>query len=404
MTVPSDVTAKAGSPGEVFWAFLKLGLTAFGGPAAHWGYFRTEFVDHRRWVSDEQFGQLLAISQFLPGPGSSQLGFSLGLLRAGWLGALAAFVAFTLPSVLLLVAFAVALPWFSSTTGAAVIHGLKLVACAVVADAVLGMFQKLCTDTRTRMIALLSAGLLLLTSSVSVQPLVVVLAAAAGVWLLRDRTAAVVQSGLQMVYGRRLGSVLLLLFVVLLLGLPLLTTTGEPDVVSVAEAFYRTGALVFGGGHVVLPLLQDALVATGWVTSAEFLAGYGAAQAIPGPMFSFSAYLGVVLSSGDDAMLMAATALLFIFLPGFLLIAGVLPFWKVVSRNPAAGGAIAGVNAAVVGILAAALYDPIFTTGIASVFDVLVVAIGLGLLMRWRMSPLVVVVWCVLASVLYVWG
>lgn len=402
MTVLSKASATTGNWREVFLAFLKLGLTAFGGPAAHWGYFRTEFVDRRRWVSDEQFGQLLAISQFLPGPGSSQLGFSLGLLRAGWTGALAAFVAFTLPSVLLLVAFAAALPWFSSTTGEAVIHGFKLVACAVVADAVLGMFQKLCPDARTRMHALLAAGLLLLTSSASVQLLVVVLAAMTGVWLLRDQPAAVEQRGLNLPYGRKLGSVLLFLFAVLLLGLPLLATS-EPDMVSVAEAFYRTGALVFGGGHVVLPLLQDAVVATGWVSSEEFLAGYGAAQAIPGPMFSFSAYLGVVLSSADNAVLMAATALICIFLPGFLLVAGVLPFWQVVSRNPAAGGAIAGVNAAVVGILGAALYDPIFTSGIASLFDLLVVGVGFVLLVRWRISPLLVVLWCVLASVLSVW-
>lgn len=399
MTEPDTVTVKPGTLLEVFGTFLKLGLTAFGGPAAHWAYFRTEFVDRRRWLSDQQFGQLLAISQFLPGPATSQMGFSLGLLRAGWPGAMAAFLAFTLPSVLLLVAFASALPWFSTAVGAAIVHGLKLVACAVVADAVLGMFRKLCPDLPTRVLALVSAVILLLTASVAAQLLVVALGAVAGVCWLRHRAAAAEVRALHIPYGRRTGGVLLVLFVVLLLGLPLLAT-GQPDVVSVAEAFYRTGSLVFGGGHVVLPLLQDAVVTPGWVTPEEFLAGYGAAQAIPGPMFSFSAYLGAVLADGDQVVLMTATALGFIFLPGFLLIAGVLPFWSLVSRSPAAGGAIAGVNAAVVGILAAALYDPIFTSGITGVFDLLVVAIGFVLLLKWRVSPLVVVLWCVLASVL----
>jgi chromate transporter len=263
MTEFNNSSAQPGNWREVFWAFLKLGLTAFGGPAAHWGYFRTEFVERRRWVSDEQFGQLLAISQFLPGPGSSQLGFSLGLLRAGWLGALAAFVAFTLPSVLLLVTFAAALPLFSSALGEAAVHGLKLVACAVVADAVLSMFKTLCPNALTRALAVLSALALLLTSSVSVQLAVVLVAAIVGICWLRGSPISADQSGLKTTYGPITGGVLLVIFTSLLLGLPLLAG-GNADVISVAEAFYRTGALVFGGGHVVLPLLQDAVVTTGW--------------------------------------------------------------------------------------------------------------------------------------------
>jgi chromate transporter len=402
MTGLSKVSAKPGTPGEVFRAFLKLGLISFGGPAAHVGYFRTEIVGRRRWLSDEQFGQLLAISQFLPGPSSSQLGFSLGLYRAGWLGALAAFMAFTLPSVLLLIAFAAALPLFSSALGEAAVHGLKLVACAVVADAVLSMFKTLCPNALTRALAVLSALALLLTSSVSVQLAVVLVAAIVGICWLRGSRVPADQLGLKITYGPITGGVLLAIFSGLLLGLPLLAS-GYADVISVAEAFYRTGALVFGGGHVVLPLLQDAVVTTGWVEPEEFLAGYGAAQAIPGPMFAFSAYLGVMLSSGENTLLMAATALVFIFLPGFLLMAGILPFWSAVSRNPAAGRAIVGVNAAVVGILAAALYDPIFTSGITHWVDLVVVGVGFGLLVVWRVSPLVVVLWCVLANVLQIW-
>ncbi|WP_309045546.1 chromate efflux transporter [Marinobacter sediminicola] len=387
---------------EVFLVFLKLGLTSFGGPIAHLGYFRTEIVERRRWLSDEQFGQLLAISQFLPGPASSQLGFALGLLRAGSLGALAAFVGFTLPSALLLVAFAAALPLLSGAVGEAAIHGLKLVACAVVADAVLGMSKKLCPDMPRRVIAVLSAAALLVASSAFSQLAVVMIAGVVGVFFLRGVSAPKSESGFLVSYGPRTGGVLLVNFAGLLFGLPFIAT-GDPDFASVAEAFYRAGALVFGGGHVVLPLLQDSVVSTAWVASEQFLAGYGAAQAVPGPMFSFSAYLGAVISPEENTYLMAATALVFMFLPGFLLMAGVLPFWSAVSSNPTAGRAIAGVNAAVVGLLAAALYNPIFTSGITSPADLAVAVVAFALLVVWRVSPLLVVLWCVIASVSQLW-
>jgi chromate transporter len=399
---PTKNSAKAGSHAEVFFAFLKLGLTSFGGPIAHLGFFRNEFVERRGWISDNQFGQLLAICQFLPGPASSQLGFCIGLLRAGWLGALAAFLAFTLPSVLLLIAFAATLPALSGTVGVAAIHGLKLVACAVVADAVLGMSKKLCPDVTRQTIAILAAVVLLIVSSATVQLLVIVLAAAVGVLFLREMTAPDDAAQIQIPYGPRVGGFLLLLFTALLFGLPLFVTANAAFS-SVAEAFYRAGALVFGGGHVVIPLLQDSLVTTGWVTADQFLAGYGASQAIPGPMFAFSAYLGSVLSQGENAWLMATTALFFMFLPGFLLVVGVLPFWRAVAHNLYASRAVAGVNAAVVGLLGAALYNPIISSGISNTTDLAIAMTAFGMLAIWRVSPVFVVIWCILASVSRLW-
>lgn len=379
-------------------AFLKLGLTSFGGPIAHLGYFRAELVERRRWVNDDQFGQLLAICQFLPGPASSQLGFGLGLLRAGWLGALAAFVAFTLPSALLLVAFAAALPLLSGPIGQAAVHGLKLVACAVVADAVLRMSRKLCPDVPRQTIAVLSAATLLMVASPVAQLAVAASAAIFGVFVLHGRVAIHDGHALQVSFSTRAGGLLIVAFVAFLAGLPILAASVD-GLASVAEAFYRAGALVFGGGHVVLPLLQDSVVSSGAVSPDQFLAGYGASQAIPGPMFAFSAYLGMLLSPAGSTYLWAATALIFIFLPGFLLVSGVLPFWRAVSGNHVAGNAIAGVNAAIVGLLGAALYDPIFISGISGPIDLAIALVGFGLLVTWRISPLVVVLWCVAASV-----
>jgi chromate transporter len=402
MIETTKMKSPCGRPAEVFFAFLKLGLTSFGGPIAHLGYFRAEIVERRRWLSDEQFGQLIALCQFLPGPASSQLGFTLGLLHAGWLGALAAFVAFTLPSVLLLVAFAAAMPLLDGAMADAAVHGLKLVACAVVAEAVLGMSKKLCSDALRRTIAVLSAATLLLVSSAYAQLAVVIVAAVIGAYFIRELPAPKNDSGFQVFYGRRVGGILLIIFVILLFGLPLIAT-GRPDFASVAEAFYRAGALVFGGGHVVLPLLQDSVVSTGWVAPEQFLSGYGASQAIPGPMFAFSAYLGALLSPLENTYLMATTALVFIFLPGFLLVAGVLPFWSAISRHSTAGRAIAGANAAVVGLLVAALYNPIFTSGITSSADLAIVVVAFGMLVVWRVSPLIAVLWCVIASVSKLW-
>jgi chromate transporter len=400
MTGSTEKNNHQGNPIEVFATFLKLGLSSFGGPVAHLGYFRKELVERRQWVSESHFGQLLAICQFLPGPASSQLGFSLGLTRAGWLGALAAFVGFTLPSALLLFGFASILPALSGPVAGAGIHGLKIVAFAVVADAVLGMSKKLCPDIQRATIAVLSAGVLLVVGSAWIQLLVVAGGAVAGIFLCQGESADGASQN-HIGYGKTVGGMLLLLFCLLLAGLPLFST-GEATLISLAEAFYRAGALVFGGGHVVLPLLKDSVVSSGWVTNETFLAGYGAAQAIPGPMFAFSAYLGAVTPTGVHAWLGATIALLFMFLPGFLLVAGVLPFWYSISHNSSVANAVAGVNAAVVGLLGAALYDPIFTSAIQGATDLAIGIIAFALLSVWRLSAIVAVIWCVAASILTV--
>ncbi|HEC60047.1 hypothetical protein LCGC14_0584980 [marine sediment metagenome] len=386
-----------GNLAEVFFTFLKLGLTAFGGPIAHLAYFKKELVDRRSWVSDSQFSQLLAICQFLPGPASSQLGFSLGLVRAGWLGGLAAFIAFTLPSALLLIVFASLLPALSGPVGDAAIHGLKIVAFAVVADAVISMSKKLCPDNQRIVIALISAAVLIIVDNAWLQLLVIICGAIAGIIMCKE--GAVEQTAhLPIHYGRKLGGTLLCLFVTLLVGLPLFVTQ-DPSLISIADAFYRAGALVFGGGHVVLPLLEESVVSTGWISSETFLAGYGAAQAIPGPIFAFSAYLGAVIPTGDSAWLGATIALLFIFTPGFLLVAGILPFWRAVSHHAIVANAFSGVNAVVVGLLAAALYNPIFTSAINNAFDLAIGIIGFTMLKVWRLSAIFVVIWCLTASI-----
>jgi chromate transporter len=386
-----------GSVAGVFKTFLKLGLTSFGGPVAHLGYFRKELVERQSWVSESQFSQLLAICQFIPGPASSQLGFALGLLRAGWFGAMAAFLAFTLPSALLLVGFASVLPLLSGRVGEAGIHGLKLVACAVVADAVLGMSKKLCADNQRRIIAILAASALLVMGSAWSQILVVLGGAIAGMYFCRERLDET-QVNLKVPYDKRVGFIFFGVFWILLLGF--LLVPEHAGLSAIAQVFYSAGALVFGGGHVVLPLLEDSVVATGWVSSESFLAGYGAAQAIPGPMFAFSAYLGAVIPGVPSSALGASVALIFMFLPGFLLLAAALPLWQAICRKPMAANAIAGVNAAVVGLLGAALYDPIFTSGITSGFDLAIVIVAFAMLTIWRLSPLFLVVWCVAASVL----
>lgn len=382
---------------QVFLTFLKLGVTSFGGPVAHVGFFRKELVERQQWVSDSQFSQLLAISQFLPGPASSQLGFSLGFLKAGWLGALVAFLAFTLPSVFILMAFAYFLPQLSGEIGQAGLQGLKLVACAVVADAVLGMSQKLCSGLTRKAIAVISACILLLLEATIFQIVVVLFGALAGMAFLHLESVAST-TALQVSYSSRSGFALLFVFFILLAGLPLLAD--QSMLLAVSDAFYRAGALVFGGGHVVLPLLEESVVGNGWVKQETFLAGYGASQAIPGPMFSFSAYLGGVIDTGYASWVGAFVALVFMFLPGFILMLAVLPMWQSLSQNNLAIKAIAGINAAVVGLLAVALYDPIFVSGISSRLDLAIALAGFAMLSVWKLSPVYVVIWCISASML----
>ncbi len=388
-----------GSPGEVLNVFLRLGLTSFGGPIAHLGFFHRELVERRRWVSEEQFAQLLGLCQFLPGPASSQLGFALGMVRAGWAGALAAFLAFTLPSAVLLFGFAAVLPHLSGTIGSAAIHGLKLVALAVVAHGVMGMARQLCPDPQRAAIATVAAVIILLTDQAWLQLLAVALGGVAGLVLCREAKPSP-EGHLDTPHGVRTGWVLLTIFFLLLFGLPLLA--GGATGFALFEAFYRAGALVFGGGHVVLPLLEESIVVTnGWVSADDFLAGYGAAQAVPGPMFSFAAYLGARLPGADGGLFGAGLALSGIFLPGFLLLSGILPLWRSLSHHPAAAQVIAGINAAVVGLLAAALYDPVWTSAVFGPADVAIALVAFTMINAWRLSVIYVVAWCTFASVLH---
>lgn len=380
---------------EVFAAFLKLGLSSFGGPIAHIGYFHREFVERRRWIDEARYAQLLAVSQFLPGPASSQVGFSLGIIRAGWLGGLAAFVGFTLPSALLLFGFAYLTPRLDHPYGEALLHGFKLVAVAVVAQGVLTMAQRLTPDTIRRLIAVAAALVIIFSGSASMQIVVVALGAVCGLLFCRHADH-MSHANLDVRYSPRAGAVLLSIFAVLLIFA--LLPQAEQHLLAAAQAFYRTGALVFGGAHVVLPLLEEAVVDPGWISEDEFLAGYGAAQAVPGPMFSLAAFLGARLAPIPPNALSAAVSLLAIFLPGLLLVAGVLPMWSMIARRKRAASALAGINAAVVGLLGAALYDPVWTSAIAAPSDFAIALVGFVLLQLRRTSVLFVLGWCIAAS------
>jgi chromate transporter len=387
-----------GSAAEVFAAFLKLGLTSFGGPIAHLGYFHRELIERRRWLDEARYGELVALCQFLPGPASSQLGFALGLIRAGWPGAFAAFIAFTLPSALALWIFAQALPVLDQPVGHAIIHGLKLMAVAVVAQGVWAMAKRLTPDIQRVLIAVAAAALALLVRSAVAQVGIIVIGAVLGLVLCRGVLASTV-GAIPLALGRRAGALLLAVFVALLAGGFVIGQLDGPPLLSAAAAFYRTGALVFGGGHVVLPLLQEAVVEPGWVSSDSFLAGYGAAQAIPGPLFSIAAFLGERIGGLAGALI----ALIAIFSPGFLLVAGALPFRQSLAQANQAARALAGVNAAVVGLLAAALYDPLWTSAVLAPIDIGIVLIALALLLATRLSVLVTLAWCVVAAFASYW-
>jgi chromate transporter len=389
MTGPTPDTAR-GSAGEVFRVFLKLGVTSFGGPVAHLGYFRDELVRRRAWVNDREYADLVALCQFLPGPASSQVGFGLGLHRAGPLGALAAFTAFTLPSAALLVAFALGASVFQGVIGAGILTGLKIVAVAIVAQAVWGMARTLTPDRSRAGIAVAAALLAILLAGSLGQISAILLGAVAGLVLCRQATAAL-PGQMSFPVSRAVGIGSLVLFALLLFGLPLLAPAAGSPGLTLFEAFYRAGALVFGGGHVVLPLLQSGVVEPGWVTNQQFLAGYGAAQAVPGPLFTFAAYLGTASSFGPGGVAGAAVALAGIFLPGFLLLTGVLPFWDSWRSRPGAQALMRGANAAVVGILAAALYNPLFTTAITGPGPFCLGLVCFVLLTAWKAPPWAVV-------------
>jgi chromate transporter len=374
---------------EIFLTFLKLGVTSFGGPIAHIGYFREELVIRRRWVSDATYTDLVALCQFLPGPASSQVGFSLGLIRGGGCGALAAWIGFTLPSAMMMAALAYGAGALDGPRGRDVLHGLKLVAVAIVAQAVWGMARTLCPDRERASIAAVAATVILVSTSSAAQIGVIVMGGLAGLWLCRTGTAPSAVS-LAIPISRRAGIVALAAYFVLLITLPILGAS-SPDI-RLFDAFYRSGALVFGGGHVVLPLLRDAFVTPGWVSEDAFLAGYGAAQAVPGPLFSFAAYLGTVAARSTNGGAGALLGVVGIFLPGLLVLIGALPFWDVFRRHAGAQASMRGVNAAVVGLLGAALYNPLWTSSIESPRDVAVALTGFILLIAWRTPPLLVVV------------
>jgi chromate transporter len=374
---------------EVLLIFSKLGVTTFGGPIAHIGYFREALVVRRRWVDDATFTDLVALCQFLPGPASSQVGFSLGLMRAGYWGGAAAWLGFTLPSAVLMTAFACGAVRLGGPTGQGVIHGLKLVAVAIVAQAVWGMARTLCPDLRRAAIAGIAALLILFSRLPAVQIGTILLGGIAGFWLCRAPVPACTGS-LGTVVSRRAGIAAFAASCVLLLVLPALARASQSA--AIFDAFYRAGALVFGGGHVVLPLLSNAFVAPGWVSEDAFLAGYGAAQAVPGPLFTFAAYLGAVIRPGPGGVAGATLGLLGIFLPGILILVGALPFWDALRQRIGAQAVMRGVNAAVVGLLGAALYDPLWISAVKSAGDFAVAFVLFLLLTTRRASPLIIVI------------
>jgi chromate transporter len=379
----------AGRVFEVLRASTRLGLTSFGGPVAHLGYFRDEYVTRRRWLDEAHYADLVALCQFLPGPASSQVGMAIGIMRAGLLGGAAAWLGFTLPSALALVAFAYGM----RATGLADVgwlHGLKVVAVAVVAQAVWGMARSLAPDRTRASIAFVAAVVVLASRSAITQVLVIVLGGVVG-WRLLPASEASGATTMRVPLSRGLALASLGLFLALLIGLPIARRLAPDHALAVFDSFYRSGSLVFGGGHVVLPLLQAEVVPPGWVTNGEFIAGYGAAQAVPGPLFTFAAYLGAVMRQPPDGWVGAGWALLAIFLPAFLLIVGALPFWALVRGRAAFQSALRGINATVVGVLLAALYDPVWKSAVRGPADFGLALVAFGLLAFWRVPPWLVV-------------
>ena len=402
----ASTASERGSAGGVFRAFLRLGLTSFGGPVAHLGYFRTEFVARRRWLDETAFADIVALCQFLPGPASSQTGIAIGLLRAGLPGAFAAWLGFTAPSALAMILFGYGVTRFGDLSHSGWLHGLKLVAVAVVAQAVWGMARSLCPDRERATVAVAAALLALFLPGATGQVGAIVLGAVIGWVWFRAGEAGPPGAPLDLALPRGLGIAALSGFFVLLGGLTLLAAAlPAQQPLAVFASFYRSGALVFGGGHVVLPLLQAAVVPPGWVSNDLFLAGYGAAQAVPGPLFTFSAYLGTVMQTPPNGWPGGLLCLMAIFLPSFLLVIGVLPFWDGLRRRRAMRASLRGVNAAVVGLLAAALYTPVWTSAVGSSADFALALTAFLLLTAWATPPwLVVLLGAVAAALLPPWG
>ena len=387
-----------GSALEVLGVYTRLGLTCFGGPIAHIGYFRDEFVVRRRWIDERSYADLVALCQFLPGAASSQVGFSIGLMRAGYLGGLAAWTGFTLPSAVVLVFFAYGASGLRGAAGAGLLHGLQLVAAAVVAQAVWAMARTLAPDRERASIAVAAALIILFSTSSLAQIASLLLGGVCGLWLCRAAPPTM-PGPVAVPVSRGVGLAALALFFFLLAGLPVLRAFAPSETIALIEAFYRSGALVFGGGHVVLPLLREAFVTPGWVSDDVFLAGYGAAQSVPGPLFTFAAYLGAVIKISPHGVTGAALGLITIFVPGILILIGTLPFWDAFRTRSEAQAMMRGVNAAVVGLLGAALYNPIWTSSVRSAPDFSIALVGFFLLTIWRAPPLVVVVLSALGGV-----
>jgi chromate transporter len=396
------VTDKPAQPAPstiaVFRIFLMLGLTSFGGPIAHLGYFRNEFVERRQWLSERSYADLIALCQFLPGPASSQVGLALGMSQAGYRGAAAAWLGFTLPSALALMALAVGISSSGQQLNGGLLSGLKIAAVAVVAQAVWGMARNLCPDAPRVTLMAIAACLVLASPTAWGQVSVIVAAGLAGLWLFKPAARNHDHDVIPVTVSRRAGALWLILCFGLLAGLPLLAVLWPSQGMAMFDAFFRAGALVFGGGHVVLPLLQTAVVPTGWVGNDMFLAGYGAAQAVPGPLFTFAAFLGAASNQAPTGWLGGLIALLAIFAPSFLLIAGALPFWEQMRRNARMQAALMGINAAVVGLLLAALYNPVWINAITDATDFALALLALVALTYWRLPSWLVVLLCAVAG------
>ncbi len=375
---------------EVISIFLRLGITSFGGPIAHIGFFRDEFVERRKWVDEVTYADIVALCQFLPGPSSSQVGIVLGIMRSGFLGGVAAWIGFTFPSALAMIAFAYGVSQVGDLSNVAWLHGLKIVAVAVVAQAVWGMARNLCPDIKRATLAIAVALLTLMYPSAIGQLMAIIIGAGIGWRLLPSKDNFLTYpSNIPVSKGAAVLSIIM--FVILLLGLPVAASITDDQSIKILSSFYRAGALVFGGGHVVLPLLQEAVVTTGWVGNDAFLAGYGAAQAIPGPLFAFAAYLGAAMKLAPNHWQGAFICLLAIYLPSFLLLIGALPFWDTLRHRTDVQSALKGVNATVVGILLGALYTPVFTSAIFSLTDFALAVLAYALLVFWRMPSWLVV-------------
>ncbi|MGG3467923.1 chromate transporter [Neobacillus pocheonensis] len=372
---------------EILLVSTKLGLTSFGGPIAHLGYFYEEYVKRKKWIDEKSYADLVALCQFLPGPASSQVGIGIGVIRGGFLGGILAFIGFTAPSMLVLIFFALILQGLE-INDAGWIHGLKIVAVAVVSQAIFGMAPKLTPDIQRKAIALVALASTLLWQTSVMQVGIIVFAAVAGFVIYKQHQEDDEPANIHFPLSHRFAVICLALFFGLLIVLPILRTITSANWIVVFDSFYRSGSLVFGGGHVVLPLLEKEFVPAHWLTKEEFLAGYGAAQAVPGPLFTFAAYIGAVIN-GWRGGIFATVA---IFLPAFLLIFGTLPFWNSLRRNPKIKGALMGVNAAVVGILIAALYNPIWTSSIQSSKDFAFAAVLFSMLVYWKLPPWVIVI------------